>query len=211
MCNESSIDRAIFSFVYSAAMVDATRRTSCASNISRYLGDEDNVKNAKNTVQRYCEMIINGKEVSVCELATEVEKSLSGFTFGNAQKLINMTMKYLFISCYDNPEKRIGIANCDAPMDSAMRDFVYRSYRLFMGEKPGFYISKPWSNLDGVKGQREYLAYQAAIEEIILFKGLHIRRIEFDYLFWDEAKRLIDQKSERQNQITMEIWEHHVA
>jgi len=47
------------------------------------------------------------------------------FTFGNSQKLINMTAKYMFISAYNNPGLRRKFAFCHCPMDAFMLKHVW--------------------------------------------------------------------------------------
>ena len=42
------------------------------------------------------------------------------FTFGNIQKLINMTLKYMFTICYTNDSMRKRFMYCHCPMDSIM-------------------------------------------------------------------------------------------
>jgi len=59
----------------------------------------------------------------VKEINTQIKKvdpKHKGFTFGNAQKLVNMSAKYLYIACYANPEMRMRFDECDCPMDSIM-------------------------------------------------------------------------------------------
>ena len=50
----------------------------------------------------------------------KIDSEHKGFTFGNVQKLANMSAKYLYIACYANPEIRTRFDYCDCPMDSIM-------------------------------------------------------------------------------------------
>ena len=105
------------------------------------------------------------------------------------------------------------LTNCDCPMDSIMIDFVYESYYIVMkkkrnrGETPGFNKYVGWSTLEGEEGENIYLAFQEAIDEIIKKKELSFNRLEFDFLYWEEARRIHDcSVSDKQKEIR-EIWQ----
>lgn len=89
------VDCRIFDFVYEMAMRDATMRTA-------FSGDRKNIRQnlqAKNAVHRYIDNILSGNEYDFYETESVVENALSkyGFSFGNCQKLINMTAKYFIL------------------------------------------------------------------------------------------------------------------
>ena len=63
--------------------------------------------------------IINGLKESNDKIKKTAPEH-KGFTFGNVQKLVNMSAKYLYIACYANPEMRKRFNVCDCPMDSIM-------------------------------------------------------------------------------------------
>lgn len=220
----SLINDCIFDFIYGMAMDDATRRTKCATSQKALLNKTDcwKAKRARQLVKGYANRVVSKrKPCDFYKTAREVENSLNTinrcFSFGNTQKLINMTMKYIYIANYFDLDLGSCYIDNDAPMDDCMRDFVYRSW-FHLGldksfcKKPGFYISHPWSTLNSIKGKNEYKAFQIAINEIIKAKkitrnGKSINRIEFDYLFWDKARRLIGKSMKEQKTITRDIWE----
>ena len=97
-------------------------------------------------------------------------------------------------------------------MYSIMIDFVYESYYIVMkkkrnrGETPGFNKYVGWSTLEGEEGENIYLAFQKAIDKIIEKKELSINRLEFDFLYWEEARKMHDcSVSDKQKKIR-KIW-----
>lgn len=141
--NTISIQDAIFNFAYHEALNDATLQ-------SAYIGNKasiENITEAKKAVKAYIDSIINNnsvKEEDFYDVAKKVGKELkkkgivtvvdgcnpkSAFCFGNIQKLINMTVKYIFISCYSNIDLRSKFINCHCPMDSKMLEKVWKRYK----------------------------------------------------------------------------------
>ncbi len=117
-----TIDDVIFDFAFSLALGDATRRVAEDSDVN--LGSND----VKEEVKTYAETIIKGnKGLDFESTVKNIQNINQDFTFGKIQKLINMTMKYLYIKYYDNPDVKKRYSLCDAPLDSLMRDFVYKS------------------------------------------------------------------------------------
>lgn len=121
------IKELIFDFAYHEALNDATLQNA-------YLGKKDKIEEiteAKKVIKEYIDCIVNGK--SAWFYATEksfesiVNKALNFnsdskeyFTFGNTQKLINMTVKYFYMSCYFDNTLRERFANCHCPMDGKL-------------------------------------------------------------------------------------------
>lgn len=218
------VNDAIFDYVYGLAMSDATRRTPCAGSYIDFLDEAANKAAgiAKKWVQDYInEIVSESKSLDFYDVAIEVEVQLNSinklFSFGNAQKLINMVAKYVYIRNYDAPCDAESFSECHAPLDGIMRDFVYRSWFYFKlnsssRKGPGFCISGPWSKLKGEKGINEYRAFQIAITQIIEASGLKkngesINRLEFDFIFWEKAKKLKDKDRNGQIEAAKEIWD----
>lgn len=122
MSDKNTIDGKIFDFAYELAMRDATMRTAfTGTTIYALLGkrnpstkcdatseQKENASCAKNAVWRYIEGIRTNKGYKdkdehdaiflrtakkVIDAFKEYRDGGSSFTFGNAQKLINMTAK----------------------------------------------------------------------------------------------------------------------
>ena len=194
--NRDPIENVIFDFIYDMALTDATRRTK--AGLKEKIRNNDEVKRK---VRDYAESVVSGKNPVHCEdVIEEIEKILekkeiTGFWFGNIQKLINMTMKYLYIRYYDDQNKQKNFECCDAPMDSIMRDRVKSYYKEKGWGKTGFDSETAWSKIgmdeNNKKYKREnYRNYQKAVDRIIEEEyketGQKWNKIEFDYRFWND-------------------------
>ena len=118
------------------------------------------------------------------------EKKLQ-FTFGHAQKVVNMSAKYLFISCYAEPNLRDRFQFCHCPMDKYMIKGV-----LDGREKSESVLtnSTAWSGLKLKKTNKkddieefikkavpdEYIQFQGIVDEL---RGEYIP-LEYDYIYW---------------------------
>jgi hypothetical protein len=204
----------MFDFIYSMALGDAMNRVSAPNEKTRI---KECIR-IKETVISYANSIINKQAgLSFDDTAAHIQEHAAkiGITlsFGKTQKLINMTLKYLYIKYYDNPDVIELFNNCHAPMDSVMRDFVYSSYTaLRLGNNPGFPRTCCWSTLGSDQNPRyNYDNYQSAIISLIEYAKKHnlsIRnRIEFDFLFWQRAKSLSGSSSlDYQQKKALNIW-----
>ena len=131
MENKEKIDERIFDFVYTLAMRDATMQRAY-KGVKRQLwknpGDE------KGILKEYIENIFKGYNPNIYTYAELIIKEIddSQFRFGHAQKLINMTSKYMYIAAYNDVNVRNNFACCHCPMDSSMMKSVLsavKSYR----------------------------------------------------------------------------------
>ncbi len=169
----------IFDFAYHMALNDATLQKA-------YFGkkkDIEEIKEVRSTVKNYIDSIFNGKKKDFESVSKEIENEVVGknFSFGNIQKLINMTAKYMYISCYADESVRNKFSDCHCPMDGIMRDNVFRIYKILFGEKLGF-KDVSWSkNLTW----KHYMDFQSAIKRIIEELSLDCIPIEFDFLIWN--------------------------
>ena len=142
------IDEKIFDFAYELAMRDATIRTAFRGTTiyvllakdnsdTKYKATDDDKKIAdcaKSAVRRYIVKIFKNElktkdkhDNSFMEAVKEVINAFEGykdkdssFSFGNAQKLINMTAKYMFMATYKRPKLRSKFKYCYCPMDGIM-------------------------------------------------------------------------------------------
>ena len=128
-------DEAIFDFAYELALRDAASQKA-------YEGGLDCLRacaEAKLAVRDYIETILSAdKSVELDWAEKEFDKTENKvrraidpesdknspatrrFTFGNSQKLINMTAKYLYISTFQAKDKRERFRLFHCPMDSIM-------------------------------------------------------------------------------------------
>lgn len=179
------LNNTVFDFIYEMALADATRR------VLKDSGSLSECQNVRKTVKKYADDVVNGKEPDFYKVANDVvEKARTKnaeFNFGHAQKLINMTMKYLYIRYCEESDIRERFVICHAPMDSFMRDYVYKRYRQIKKKSPSFPSTIAWSKITD-KNIDSYKNYQTAIQEILKTENRrrteHIMPIEFDYLAW---------------------------
>ena len=130
--------------------------------------------------------MINGRESNFYELVQDIydcREGVDDLTFGHIQKLINMTMKYLYASYYRDKDIRPNFRNCHAPLDRVMRDYVYEKYKLLFTRPPGFRKSISWSRLS-FEDIKIYKSYQHAVDVIIKQEKKNMMPIEFDYVAW---------------------------
>lgn len=181
------------------AMRDATMR-------SAFSGDRKSIRQnmqAKNAVQKYINDILTGKEYSFYKTEIVVENALSqyGFSFGNCQKLINMTAKYFYIATYGNEIIKNNFANCHCPMDSIMIKNAISSYsqknekEFCIKDIKKALANVSWSRLtrDG-RGNvpQQYELFQQIIS--ILAKEEGMTPLEYDYFRWNSDSNLFDEK-----------------
>ena len=120
------------------------------------------------------------------------EEWVGTFTFGNIQKLINMTAKYMYVTCYENQNKRDCFQYCHCPMDSVMIQTVDSAYNGEIGKDVNWREVR-WSKItdDLVSSPTEtipstsidvYKQFQTRVKELL--KDRDIYPIEYDFLYW---------------------------
>ncbi|MCR5736588.1 MAG: hypothetical protein K6G64_02940 [Eubacterium sp.] len=205
-----SMKEKIFDFVYYEALKDATLRNTCESK-SRdvVLGETKVAKQIKEEVYNYIKTILNNEmDEDTCietirKVAKKTKTDAPGFTFGNAQKLVNMTAKYFFILTYEQEKKRKNFRHCHCPMDESMIEAVkgyHEELKELVKEKDSQCfecfkykksIDKSWSTLTmSEEDQEKYLNFQKWIKEIsrldsfVKKYGKGNCSLEIDFLLW---------------------------
>jgi len=124
----------------------------------------------------------------VGKINKEVLHSSAIFNFGNAQKLLNMIAKHMFVMCYNNLEERCKFRYCHCPMDSVMLDDVWKrrdELEISMNKKD---FCKSWGHEDFQRvGNILYLPkrYEEFQESIrTLAKKENRSPIEYDFYKW---------------------------
>lgn len=179
------IQDSVFSFAYTMAFRDATMRNA----FQRRDGEDDDhfhkrkqniQKKSMEIVRNYIDQIFAEKYPNSIETIITICDENNGFTFGNAQKLVNMTAKYMYISAYSGNGKRDLFRNCDCPMDSVMISVVKDKF-----PKTNFSSDFSWSKMIGRKDSipPEYNTFQEMVSKIAENEG--INPIEVDYIYWD--------------------------
>ena len=109
------------------------------------------------------------------------------FTFGNAQKLVNMTAKYMYLRSYGDPNERKLFKFCHCPMDGTMIRIVKEKY-----PKASFKADYSWSTLEnsGDKIPGVYVEFQKYIQDMVQ-KERHNRKdediipLDMDFIYWE--------------------------
>ena len=194
------IEEKVFSFIYDMAFKDATMRKAFPKGEDTdlvFAEKKKKVKNSlENTLQLFTHKLLAGclTDAEYTELIKTIWKDGKSaderFSFGNAQKLVNMLSKYLYIACYDNDQMRCKFECCHCPMDSIMIRTVCDSYDK-LGEELQEQVlnvklkNVNWSTL-GRNNQEctvpeAYEVFQRAVGKL---KGRDLLSIEFDYENW---------------------------
>lgn len=207
MYNNSTTESKIFEFIYGCAMHDAVIQLAFTGS-KRWVGQVDGAKNA---VKEYIDNIIAGSfhdqhdhdisffktAKSVCnEINSYAEKPSSAtdrFTFGNAQKLINMAVKHCYIMRYRNISLVDKFRYCHCPLDSRMLKKIWDLYievedcnKLQRKQNLGSDFLASWGHEDFKDDCNDfperYNKYQTIIRK--WSERIGCIPIEFDYYVW---------------------------
>lgn len=212
---QATIDDKIFNFAYIMAMRDATQQQAFPAANKKLLWEKaDETVVAYSLLKGYINDILDkGKqEQDFYEVEKDIEKAVNEFiktngmkkatkkdepesnedavfTFGNAQKLINMTAKYMFISAYQDSDKAKLFDQCHCPMDSVMIEKVasrakgsadvYADVKLFKNS------NVRWSRITSEK-KEPYEAFQRVVQ--CLAKEQKLSPLEFDFHVWGSSE-----------------------
>ena len=202
--NYSLMDDKIFEFVYVSAMRDATLQQSFVGK-KAWMTDCRKFKDSTKELKSFVSDVIEGNfkdsksyddrflEVSI-KLCNEINSSSQNegngfFTFGNAQKLINIVMKYFYLHSYGNEAEKDYFRFCHCPMDSQLlkkvwgrRIELHDDTRESLGKRDEFL--KSWGNEDftdeNMDFPERYKVFQTAVKELANDKS----PLEFDYYEW---------------------------
>ena len=209
MYSQQLLSDKVFDFIYICAMRDAILQKA-------FIGEKawiDKIDKPKHILRTYIDKILNQEfKTQACHDAfflktvNEICKEINSFkpdyakdvfSFGNAQKLINITAKYIYGICYSHPQLRTGFQYCHCPLDSIMLNKVWKMYKEQYGEDmrkrklcSSEFFCQSWGS-EGQQGNTQpelskfpirYTKFQSAVNDIIGEGTLY--HLEFDYLFW---------------------------
>ena len=211
----------IFNFIYGCALHDAVLQLS-------YEGEkawiEKEVPEARIKAKEYIDRLINKgftsqdkhddffskKAKLICDEINEKGKDKNPdheneFTFGNAQKLLNILAKHIYGQCYSNSKLRDCFEYCHCPMDSIMLEKVWKAYEKLYKSKneranelnkgldvrnDGNFL-KSWGKEnweEDFKMPKRYQNFQEAIRRLASDEqdcnGNKLFPIEYDYFVW---------------------------
>lgn len=204
--NQQLLDEKVMEFIYGCAMHDAILQRAFTGE-KVWIGQ---VAPAKAVVKQYIDKVLTNQFNSqkehdtafimaandICDeinKAKPLDKNTGTFSFGNAQKLINIVVKHVYTFCYQNHELRNGFRFCHCPLDSIMLNEVWKrrdawKEKVDIGDLDDF--CKPWGS-EGTVGDTQprldrfplrYDIYQQAIRAIIGTGTMF--PIEFDFVIW---------------------------
>ena len=206
-------DEKIFEFAYRMALDDAVGQAAYMSSGKNSKTKLRDCHDARKVVEDYIMGIFDESYqpdfTTTAHAVVEAfrkystEKGDGKFTFGNAQKLINMTAKYMFMSTYGRPELRERFLQCHCPMDSiVLKKVAEEAGRARMQGETGGALLKfattyvkerprkhDWIPLESIKWSRLteergcYQCFQDAVRELARRKG--VLPIEYDFFTWE--------------------------
>lgn len=121
----------------------------------------------------------------------------ASFKFGNAQKLINMTVKYFYITTLGQGRNiKDCFKYCHCPMDNQMLDIVFAEKKKDDNSWKYDGFKNAWSKeefLKDYKGKildkelpKRYSAFQSAVRELVEKpESIATMPIEYDYVKWN--------------------------
>lgn len=217
--NNMKMDEKVFNFIYGCALRDAILQKSYDGERT-WIGSD--VPEAQDYVKKYINRVLMGEfekddeavkkahDKAFLETAINVCNAINGyikkpigagrFSFGNAQKLINMTVKHVYAHTYSihtvgYSSIRERFRYCHCPMDSIMLSTVWKEYRETFGLKErkilGSNFGKAWGKEDfeidkvgNAMLPTRYTKFQNAILKTIVKDGGNVFPIEYDYIAW---------------------------
>lgn len=207
---DNVMDRTILEFVYVLAMREATLQLAYEGEkkwLTKVKNDDGTpnkeVEAFVNVLEEHANAVMGGETFDTQEqynssfykVAEDICNKINAnkrdekdtFSFGNAQKLINMTMKYLYIMCYKDSEKRELFRFCHCPMDSILLKHVWKQRNELsdktMKRMKGYKVFlASWGSEDfNDNDDSRYKTFQAAIKEL---NGNDQYALEYDYKIW---------------------------
>lgn len=200
----------IFRFICTAAMRDAViqlaykgkKKPLMASEVLDSIKDKiefliDNVLNDTYTSQENYDRDFLDTTINISEF---INKKVGNeeFTFGNAQKLLNIILKYLYIISYKNDGLQKNFRFCHCPMDQRLLEDVWKKRAESCIKEDQIdlrnrnYFLKSWGNEnfegDGNPGNafpERYMLFQKAVRCLASKEGRN--PLEYDYHIWDSA------------------------
>lgn len=203
----NEIQDKVFNFIYDMALRDAVLQRAYEGEKKHLFENTD----ARKITREYIDKVLSGEKPDFYDAAIRVEQAFDEkeFSFGNAQKLINMSAKYMYISAYKNEnyaDFREKFSECHCPMDSIMiekiieeieklqdssdkksvENLVKEKYKMRdeggKERKWTVFLRQPWSRIPSGKDE-QYIVFQDIVKHLAKYKGLI--PIEYDYIEWN--------------------------
>ena len=191
-------------FAIKKAYIDMSPRTFASKNKNNKKPLNINYKENlfKAMSEKFADYMKNGAldfnewHIEMCEFFLFGDRNIKGFTkilkeadkddnqatYGKAQKIVNMTFKYLY--CFDNAEKYAErFQPCHMAIDRYILNWVVDK-NISTNKLP------PWSKLD----KQQYIELQEAIRKTIHAEFGNVPRIEAEFLVWYNERKKVSRK-----------------
>lgn len=199
-----NIDDKVFRFIYVEAMKDAVVQLAYKGE-KKWLMESDILTPLKGEIEPLINKVLNNEYLSqdkydedflnttitICKYINDAASN-NEFTFGNAQKLINIMLKYFYISSYKDDISRTKFRFCHCPMDQQLLKNIWSNRKeidsdITLGSYE--YFLKSWGNEDFEKDKngkimlpKRYELFQLAVR--CLAEKKDINPLEYDYYVW---------------------------
>lgn len=138
-------------------------------------------------------------------LLKKANKDPSGSTYGKAQKIVNMTFKYMY--CFDDAytdENIIKFEPCHMALDSNILFWFFCWYKQIWDDENanrkltlyGKYQLPPWSELKYEKEENDIFPQYKEIQSKIINRLGTTPRIEAEFVIWYESKKYRNSKDQ---------------
>lgn len=162
------LDDYIFRFIFIQAMRDSVIQLAYNGE-KKWLMESDVLNSLKDEIEILIEKVLNNEylsqekydkdflyaTISICKCINNKAKN-GKFTFGNAQKLINIMLKYFYITSYKNDVLKVKFRFCHCPMDQELLRAIWDKCagpdRCKMLGKYNYFL-KSWGNEDFEKDE----------------------------------------------------------
>lgn len=201
---ETNLDDKIFRFIYIMAMRDAVIQKAYKGE-KRCLMDVCMMDSLKGEIELLIDKVLNDEYLSqkeydedfintaikVCKRINDKVKN-DKFTFGNAQKLINIMMKFFYITNYKDDSSKKKFRFCHCPMDQRLLKHIWDNRvnldaDMKLGKSEHF--TKSWGNEDfeeDASGKKMYPARYVLFQQTVcrFAEKENISPLEYDYYVW---------------------------
>lgn len=202
--NKINLDDKIFRFIFIEAMRDAVIQLSYKGN-KKWLMESDVLNVLKIEIEPLINKVLNNKytsqdnydedflctTINICKHINNMAQN-DNFTFGNAQKLINIMLKYFYITSYKNDISKDFFRFCHCPMDQQLLENIWSKRKnLNINKTLGNrnYFLKSWGNEDFEEDEngrqiypKRYTLFQLSVR---YFANKEKKNsLEYDYYAW---------------------------
>ena len=208
--SEYNLDDNIFDFCFDLALHDATLQAAYYDKLDSLNPVYDFLKDCtKNYINAIIDTSISIDTIKTSDVIRDINSSekiinfnsnrdeIKQFKYGNIQKLVNMTAKYMYITSYKNIDLKDRFSKCDCPIDSIISkkiydkckdenlDFRSKEYfpELYKNSKKSirsFFYYLSFSKIS----ESDYLYCQEMLRDF--YNATGIGPLEFDYIYWKE-------------------------